>query len=185
MRWARPVPGRVTALAIVGLFLALAGCSAGGSSALSSGSAGPPSTAAAVHYFDGTPEEMTALFRACLADAGFETRDIGEADGFAIDTAVGQSQAYQDASSRCAAEIGQVKIAGLSQDELRERYEARTAQFDCLVAKGLLSGAPISFEVFVEDYNRSGQKVLWEPTKDARGVQGAGPSQVCPRTQSW
>lgn len=82
-------------------------------------------------------------------------------------------------------------VEGLSPEELQRRYEARVAQFECLTDLGLVKGPPISFEKFVDDYNRSGQRIFWEPTivggegirveKDGRFYGG---TDLCPRDPS-
>ena len=136
-------------------------------------------------YFDGTPEEYTTLLRACLAEAGIETVDGTTADGYLVSTEVANSKEYTDASEACSTELGEIQVEGLSENQLRQRYDARAAQFECLVENALISGEPMSFEVFVDGYNRSGQRDLWEPTQGASSLPGQGPSEVCPRTTSW
>lgn len=75
-------------------------------------------------------------------------------------------------------------MSGLTQEDLRGRYDARVDQFACLVDEQLISGEPISFDQFVDDYERSGQVTLWEPTEGAVGRGNQGPSDICQRA-SW
>lgn len=94
----------------------------------------------------------------------------------------------REIAQSCYAEVGEAKIRGLTPPELRSRYDSRVVQFACLVERGLVAGEAPSFETFSDEYERSGQQVLWEPTADARNGtddQGrtVGPSQLCPRTE--
>lgn len=151
----------------------------------------PPSDTTKV--FDGTPVEWTLLFRACLEEAGFVTADSPDGDktGFVVSTDGITNEQRVEVRNSCQAEIGMPQMAGLGEGELRIRYDARVAQFQCLADLGLVNEAPVSFEKFVDDYNRSGQRDLWEPTvvdgvglsmeKDGRFYGG---TQLCPRDSS-
>jgi len=167
----------VHALILLGVATFLAGCGSPGEP--------EPTNRASARYFEGTPEEYTALSRACLAEAGFETLPGETADGYLVSTEVANSEEFQAASEACGAELGEIQIEGLSDSQLRERYDARVEQFACLVENDLIEGEPISFEVFVDRYNRSGQKDFWEPTQGASSPPRQGPTDVCPRTTSW
>ena len=54
-----------------------------------------------------------------------------------------------------------------------------------LADNGLVSGDPPTFRTFVSDYNRSGQKEIWEPTIGASTLERdgimMGGTDVCPR----
>lgn len=142
-------------------------------------------------FFVGTPEEYTVLVRTCLDEKGFLTADNpgGAPDGFAVAVGDHAEGEVTRASEECRAELGEPQMSGLPEDELRTRYDARVAQWECLVENDLVSGDPISFEVFVEDYNRSGQESLWEPTESAQTIEFNGiprsPTDVCPRVGAW
>lgn len=133
--------------------------------------------------FEGTPAEYTTLLRACLEDGGLTTADdlTGDKTGFMIQA--GDDEERRVIVDGCKVELGEPKMSGLSEAELRERYDARVEQHACLVDEGLVDGAPVSFETFVDDYERSGQKVLWEPTLTASDAPdgSGGASVVCPR----
>jgi hypothetical protein len=141
--------------------------------------------------FEGTPEEFTLLQRQCLEDKGYTTGDDPlDGVGFTYELKGVDSEQLGAAIEQCAAQLGEPKMADLSDAELRVRYEARVEQFQCLTENGLTDGEPPSFEVFVERYNRSGQKELWEPTAGAatltRSGVPLGPTDVCPRSgESW
>lgn len=138
-------------------------------------------------YFQGSPEEYTTLFRSCLEEHGVETFDIGDKDGFAVISS--ESDAYTEADAMCTEELGEPQMKDLPEDELRVRYEARVEQWECLVDEGFAEGEPISFDVFVEDYNRSSQLRLWEPTEglEVKTINGVpvGPTDACPRVGAW
>lgn len=124
-----------------------------------------PQASDVIKEFDGTPAEWTMLFRACIEDSGLQTADLpdGSKDGFMI-SLLNSTQEFRDqVTAKCRAEIGEAPMTGLSTDELQRRYSARVSQFDCMVDLGVVDGEPISFEKFVDDYNRSGQKLLWAP----------------------
>ena len=95
---------------------------------------------------------------------------------------------YQQANEKCLAELGDPKMQDLSEQELRERYDSRVAQYACLAENGLVSGDPPTFETFIADYNRSGQKEIWEPTVGASTLERdgvlMGGTDVCPRDSS-
>ena len=81
-------------------------------------------------------------------------------------------------------------MLGLTGEELQERYEVRMSQWDCLVEQSLVEGEAPAFEVFVDRYQRSGQKELWEPTfqmlMGGAEVPSSNPSEVCPSsTDVW
>lgn len=151
-----------------------------------------PSTsteAASARVFEGTPAEYGTLMRACYEDAGLKTGDDPTSKSTAdfVFESGGIDQAKLDAiAAECMAELGEPKTGGLTDAELRERYDARVSQWACLVEGGMLTGEPITFEVFADQYARSGQKTLWEPTVTATSLQDGrgGPSAVCPRDEN-
>ena len=162
----------VVSLVAVALFSATVGCS--------SESAEQSDDEAGV--FTGTPDEYTELMMGCLEEHGIATQDEG-ANGFSFES----SDEALEISQMCRESIGEPKIVGLSEDELRERYDARVEQWECLVDNELLSGNPITFETFVDEYERSGQTRLWEPTSEVH-IDSSGPpvnpSGLCPK-DSW
>lgn len=173
---------RLTIAAIVAIALGACGADA---SPEDSASAGPK-------LFEGTPEEHSVLRRACIEDKGFTTSNDpnGAPDGFGVSTDGKTQEELIAALEECNELIGEPKMANLSEAELQERYDVRVAQFECLIDKGLIGGEPLTFEVFVERYNRSGQEELWEPTAEASmsesGGVPQGPTDVCPRSaQTW
>lgn len=168
------------------LLLVAAGCT----SSPPEGQAPPPGEA---KVFEGTPDEYSAVLRACLDDAGLVTEDLPAADaeaGFLLSTQGSTREEREVASASCRQEIGEPRVGGLTTSELRARYDSRFDQFTCLQSAGLVDGEPPTFEVFVDDYERSGQLRLWEPTDGARTVEQngevRGPTDVCPRdTSTW
>lgn len=136
--------------------------------------------------FTGTPAEFAALARACMRDKGFNTRDVDNPNGFAIDTTNHSIEEVDAATQACRAQLGTPKMANLSEQELKARYDSRIAQWDCLLARKLVRGNPLSYVAFIDGYNRSGQKELWEPTEGASTTdpsgKSVGPSNVCPGT---
>ena len=144
--------------------------------------------------FEGTPEEYNLLYRACLEERGIATADLPPGDeepGFLIGTEGVTAEQREEARAECRDEVGEPKMENLSEGELRERYDARLEQYECLTANGLVSGDPPTFEVFVSDYERSGQRLLWEPAAGVPLIERddgtmQGPTQVCPRSgQAW
>lgn len=176
--------------AFVGAVMLLAGCAAEDPEVTQSPSASPSGP----RIFDGTLEEYTALERACYDENGLETQDLPPGDpergqGFGYSNAGKTLEEMQAISDRCEAEIGTPRMQGLSEAQLQERYDARAEQWSCLADKGLVTGDPPSFETFVDKYERSGQKVLWEPTEDAAEVTADGrevaATDECPRLGMW
>lgn len=152
-------------------------------------SSSPSTESASTRVFEGTPAEYGTLKRACYEDAGLKTADdptSQSTSGFVFQSG-GIAQGTLDAiAAECAAELGEPKMRGLAETELRERYDARVSQWTCLVEGGMLTGEPITFEAFADQYARSGQKTLWEPTVTATSLQDGrgGPSSVCPRDEN-
>lgn len=134
-------------------------------------------------YFEGTLEEHVALMLGCLKDDGWDVTLESDGVTLGVDNTGRTDEELIEAQQACNEQIGQVQVQGLSETQLRERYEGRIEQFECLVENGLLEGEPKSFEVFVEDWERSGQERLWSPALDVPmelAQQGRlGPSQLC------
>lgn len=135
-----------------------------------------------------------ALKRACLEEKGLQTKDLPPGDpeqgqGFMVLTAGMTLEERNAIDEECKAEIGTPRMQGLSETQLRERYDARAEQWTCLVGKGLVTGDPQSYETFVDQYERSGQKALWEPTEGAAEVTKDGrevaATDECPRLGMW
>lgn len=135
-------------------------------------------------YFQGTPAEFTVQLVGCLKDDGWDVWLTEDGLGYDTDLGGRSVEELQSAQSSCMGEVGQVQTQRLSKEQLKERHEARVKQFECLVENGMLEGEPKSFEVFVEDWERSGQKEFWSPARDVPlevAAQGRlGPSQLCP-----
>lgn len=174
-----------TGLACIAALLLLCGCSAH--------NAAPTSTTAEEKIFEGTPVEWTTLYRACLEEGGLTTADLpdGDPSGFLVAIPDTSEEQRKQVTAACQKEIGMAPVEGLSPEELQRRYDARVAQFECLADLGLVGGPPISFEKFVDDYNRSGQRILWEPTVvDGEGIRVEkdgrfyGGTDLCPRDPS-
>lgn len=142
-------------------------------------------------FFSGSPEERVVLLRACFEENGVETsQPPGMAsDGFAYAVGSVSPDELERIKKLCDEEIGEPQISGLSDGELQSRYDGRVEQWECLVENEFTTGEPISFESFVEDYRRSGEQRLWEPTEglEVRTINGAplGPTDACPRTKVW
>lgn len=180
---ARPAIRRLALVPLVPLMCMQAACSTPEPPA--------PSNQETTRYFAGTPEEHAVLLRACLEENGIETAlpPNSPKDGFAITSESMADENFERIMADCREEIGSPRMAGLSQDELQIRYDARVTQWECLVAEDFTAGEPISFDSFVEDYNRSGQIYLWEPTEnlEPKIVNGVpqGPTDICPRVAAW
>lgn len=142
--------------------------------------------------FEGTPEEYTLLVRACLEEHGIQTRDLTDSNdqtGYSVSTVDHTPEQLAEVSDGCRAEIGEPQTSGLTEAQLQERYDARLEQWQCLVGHGLVAGEPVTFETFVDDYRRSGEQSLWEPTAESALVDANGqpvsPSDLCPRNEAW
>ena len=176
--------------AFVGAMVLLVGCSGAEPAAIES----PSPSASGPRIFEGTIEEYTVLQRACLEDKGLTTVDLPPGDperaqGFAVSTAGKTLEEREAIDEECEAEIGTPRMQSLSEAQLQQRYDARAEQWSCLAGKGLVTGDPPSFETFVDKYERSGQKVLWEPTEGAADVTADGrevaATDECPRLGVW
>lgn len=144
------------------------------------------------NLFEGTPEEYSLLLRACLKESGIQTEDLTDSNdqsGFSVSNVDHTPEQVAEVSERCRAEIGEPQTSGLSEAQLRQRYDARVDQWQCLTGHGLVAGEPITFETFVDDYRRSGEQTLWEPTAESALVDANGrpvsPSDLCPRNEAW
>ena len=145
----------------------------------------PPTTSGKV--FEGTPEERATLLRACLEDQGLRTIDdqMGEAVGFGVDTSGLSMDEVNAAFNTCDEQVGEPKLADLSESELQERYAARVEQHDCLVSAGYQVDPVPSFDTFVDEYERSGQRNMWEPAALPNPQPGDNPTVDCPRVGQW
>lgn len=137
---------------------------------------------AEVPIFTGTLSEYTELMRTCFEEQGIETfgDDASGNGSFSVDASVDVAEIQEI----CDAQVGVPAVEDLSEDVLQERYEARVEQWECLVDEGLVTGDPITYETFVDDYNRSDPPQLWEPTFSYEPDDSAGPvspSDLCPR----
>lgn len=148
--------------------------------------ASPPPTSSG-KVFEGTPEERATLVRACLEDQGLGTIDdpMGEAVGFGVDTSGLSPDEVDEAFSTCDAQVGEPKLADLSENELQERYDARVDQHACLVSAGYQVDPVPSFDTFVDEYERSGQQEMWEPAALPNPQPGDNPTVDCPRVGQW
>lgn len=174
---------RYLASAILIGFLALVGCSAG----QSENSSHDEST-----VFTGTPAEYVTLLRGCLEERGIETGDLPNSTdrtGYLTSTAGHTPEQLTEAGDQCRAELGEPKSSGLSNSELRSRYDARSEQWTCFQAEGLVTGDPPTFTTFIDRYQRSGQSELWEPQLDVSPLLEneipVNATDVCPRNDSW
>lgn len=146
--------------------------------------AGTSTAPETVGYFEGTVEEHAALVLGCLKDGGWTVTLEPDGVTLGIDNTGRTDEEVIEAQQACYDQVGRIQMQGLSEEQLRERYDGRVEQFECLVENGMLEGDPKSFEVFVEDWERSGQERLWSPALDVPmelAQQGRqGPSQLCP-----
>lgn len=140
--------------------------------------------------FAGTPDEYTELWRGCVEDKGLVTRDEDGIGNFSAGHPDLSHKEVDQIVRDCSEALGRQPMTDLSDEELRRRYEARVEQHGCLIDEGLVSGGDSpSFEVFVDQYQRSGQTSLWEPASEAvHQIDGrpVSPSDLCPRPgQIW
>lgn len=171
---------------IVGSPLFAVGCAADDPEPSESLSASPSEP----RIFDGTIEEYVTLERACLEEKGIKTMDLSPDDpewgqGYGVVPEGTTFEEREVSYDECEAEIGTPRMQNLSDTQLRERYDSRVEQWTCLVSKELVTGDPLSYETFVDKYERSGQKTLWEPTETAADVTKDGrdvaATDECPR----
>lgn len=172
----------LAAIAVTIALTPLSACSAASSHPISTSTV----SAAPDHVFDGTPAEYATLARACMRNKGFVTKSADNPNGFAIDMRSHTFDEVSAATQECDAQLGAPKMANLTEQELKARYDSRIAQWNCLLAHKLVQGSPPTYAAFVDSYNRKGQKELWEPTDGASTIAAngkpVGPSNVCPRT---
>lgn len=139
-----------------------------------------------IKVFEGTPQERVTLVRACLDEAGLRTLDdsMGDPLGYGYSTKGRDPADLAEIRDRCDAEVGVPKMADLTEAELRHRYEARVEQNRCLVEHGYEVHQTPTFDRFVDDYDRSGQKLMWEPAALPDPRPGDNPTLDCPRS-TW
>lgn len=110
----------------------------------------------------------------------------GDPTGYAFVSAGWDEAELDSIYDGCEAEVGEPPTTGFTDEQLRASYAERLDQFECLVREGLVDGDPPSFEVFLSDYQRSGQKSMWEPTEGARSRDNTGPGNICYRAgNAW
>lgn len=147
-----------------------------------------PAPTTELNIFEGTPLEFVVLVRGCLEDRGIVTEDDpgGNKTVYLSDNTGMDADAAMAVQEECYAQIGLPKMAGLSDVELRDRYQARVDEWECLADNGLVSGDAPAFDVFVDKYQRTGQKELWEPTFEVApevvAGMAVGPSDLCPKS---
>lgn len=177
---------RLLSIAVISMSLVMTGCAIPNETTQPAAVSSPGAESSAPEkVFDGTPDEYIALLRACYEDRGILTEDVAGSSGtFSIDNTAVSEEELMEVSDQCEGDLGKPAVSGLAETELRKRYDARVIQWTCLVDRGLVAGDAPSFDVFVDEYERSGQKKIWEPTetaaieKDGRPVS---PSDVCAR----
>ncbi len=174
--------GRLAGIAVL-MVLLVSGCSdENGRADLTTESAA--SSPGETRAFEGTIAEYVSMLRGCLEDHGVITRDPSpEHDPmtFAFAGPGLTDEQLLDIKQSCEDEIGDPYYSGMPEDELVRRYQARVAQFECLVGRGTLSGEPMTYELFVAGFERSGYTEMWAPAVDipAESIQGS-PSDDCP-----
>jgi len=149
---------------------------------------GEVDTADEPRVFEGTATEYTVQLRACLDDRGLRTQDPGPGEdplAFSISMEGATNEEFIAITEECYSVVGSPYYAGMPEDELQRRYEARLEQFDCLVDLGLLTGEPISYELFVADFERQGYTTMWTPGAEVpleliQGPPPVSPGDACP-----
>lgn len=131
-----------------------------------------PITSGEEVVFTGTPDEYFELMRSCFEDNGIETVDSTSGSG--TEFGYPATEEADTAEELCSSTIGEPQMQGLSEEQLRERYEGRLDQWECLAAEGLLSGEPMSYETFVDEYRRSGETEMWLPFLEVNEDAGEG-----------
>lgn len=134
--------------------------------------------------FAGTAQEYSAQLRACLEDNGIETEDPEPGQdplGFSLSLRGFTDEEYLAIVQECSEQVGNPYYDGMYEDELRRRYDARIRQFECFKENGWLAGEPMSFELFVADFEKSGNQSMWVPGLDIPAQEWSkSPGDVCP-----
>lgn len=138
-----------------------------------------------VHEFVGSPSEYTDALMDCMRGRGWQVTETEGGFGAGVDRS-NEDKFIADMNA-CRDAIGAEPMADLSTEQLRSRYEWRRAQYDCLVDHGFATGAPLSFQSFVDRYERTG-RAYWDPiaplAEDGQDVQRA--NRECPySTDEW
>lgn len=136
--------------------------------------------------FVGTPAERLSAMKNCLERRGWSVQ-LGDQGGISIDLGGRTSDEYYEDQAECSDEIGSPPMSSLSESELRDRYEWRVEQYECLVENDLAAEERMSFETFVDGYGRTG-RATWDPiaplVEDPEAVDQA--NTLCPySTSEW
>lgn len=96
----------------------------------------------------------------CLEERGFPGQMA--ADGSLQIEVGGQHEAYHRASEECDQEVDYgAAAAPLAEPEIRWLYDENIKAYDCLVANGFSPAEPVSFGVFLADYQEG--RPPWTP----------------------
>lgn len=98
--------------------------------------------------------------QACLEEQGFPSQMTD--DGMLQVDVGGQHEAFERASAECDEVVDYgAAAAPLSEAEIRWLYDENVKAFDCLVAEGFTPEEPVSFEVFLAEYQEG--RPPWTP----------------------
>ncbi|MGC5616964.1 hypothetical protein [Georgenia sp. Z1491] len=114
--------------------------------------------------FHGTPSERTAAMATCMEDLGYLITP--EDDGFEIEPQGHSGDDVGDDYAACSAQVGRVHATSFSDAQIRESYDRRVDEHDCLVANGWAIGDPPAWETFRDGWRVQGS--TWEPVHDAQ-----------------
>jgi hypothetical protein len=166
---------------VVVVMLALAGCaSTPGPQRTEEALVIPPVTG---ETHEGTIDEWSTAMVACLQARGWEasippgTPPGGLSSGHVPPE---QVDVYREDLDYClSVEVGEwVEVRG--EADLRARYDALGAQYDCLIAANFDVTEPPTFETFRDGFNSTGTTLGYYPLNQIEGNRGLEAEAACP-----
>jgi len=140
----------------------------------------PTATSTSTHEFSGSPAEYNDAMITCLRQLGWQVNETDDG-GYGVALNGASDDEYFADQRECRDEVGAEPMADLSQEELRSRYDWRREQYECLIDNGFDVGDPMSYETFVDNYQRTG-RAHWDPISmladNGQAVQNA--TELCP-----
>ena len=159
--------------------LILVGASACSSGPSNDGEEGRP-------LFAGTRTEHQVAVFECVRDKGVDVELKKSDDGDGYQMAQHSSESPGDVADLirdCTAEVGFPPPLPSADEDFKEQFEGRVADYECLVAAGFDIPEPPSFAAYLEEARGGGD--LWGPWELLQPIPAAA-LETCPRdADSW
>lgn len=148
-----------------------------------------PTGPAQVQVFSGTRTEYQRAVYGCLEDAGWVITEIPSPEGTGVAVEVdglsepGRSEAFSEDQLACTQSLPPIPEPE-SDEDVQEMYSHAVARLDCLVAAGMSSAQPPSFQAYLDSF-RAGT-LDWDPLNTVPAEQQeAALAQCAPDPNAW